>query len=309
MTTLSRQKIRFKLSLRAAPARGAARRCQKTALCQIPKAFAFLQKEKPKSTKKKESNFAAPHNKMNLHFKFFPAMRAKIFVAVSSFVWLKVNHSTCSQNLARCLQKTALCQIPKVFATRVQSICCRLLLRTACPVHQCLRIGAQLDKKSKGAASLRPKPHVAKSINFKFVGAKLAKNSLQALATRGPSVGCGLPPSKNDTFPNLKGFRILAKGKTQTNKKRGAASLRPKPHAAKSINFKFFSAARAKKIVASSHCVRPAALKTAFCQISKAFALLQKEKTKIERKGAQLRCAPNPMWQNQYTSNFLAQRE
>ena len=40
------KKIRCKLSLRAAQTLGAARRRQKTVLCKIPKAFAFLQKEK-----------------------------------------------------------------------------------------------------------------------------------------------------------------------------------------------------------------------------------------------------------------------
>ena len=66
-----------------------------------------------------------------------------------------------------------------------------------------------------------------------------------------------------------------------------AASLLPKPRAAKSINFKFVRANAGKKI----HCklslraaqalgaaCRPQ--KTAFCQISKVLAFLQKEKPK-----------------------------
>ena len=57
------KKIRCKLSLRAAQALGATRHLQKTALCQIPKAFALLQTKNPNRQKKQGRSFAAPHNK------------------------------------------------------------------------------------------------------------------------------------------------------------------------------------------------------------------------------------------------------
>ena len=98
-----------------------------------------------------------------------------------------------------------------------------------------------------------------------------AKNLLPTLALR------GLPPSKNGTLPNFKGFRIFTKGKPKPTQKKERSEAAP---LGKKI--------RCKILLRAAH--RPQ--KTALCQISKAFAFLQKEKPKPTPKGAQLCCAP-----------------
>ena len=108
----ARKKIRCKLSLRVAQALGAACHSQKTGLCQISKDFTLWQNEKPKSQKSRGRSFAAPQtpcgkiNKLQIYLRnASKKIRCKLSL-----------RSAFSQNLARRLQQTVFCQIPKTFA-------------------------------------------------------------------------------------------------------------------------------------------------------------------------------------------------
>ena len=205
---------------------------KKREFCQVPKTFALSQNEKPKSTKKKwgaASLRPEPHATKSINFKFVGATRTKRFVA----------SSCCARPLRevrpkRWVRRAAL---KKQHFAKFQRLSHFRKLKT------------QIDKNARGAQlccapNPMPQNKLTLQIFLRNAGKKICcKLSLRAAQ----ALGAARHPQKNGILPNSKRFHIFAKRKTQTNpnqpkKAGGAASLRPKPYAAKSINFKFFRA-------------------------------------------------------------------
>ena len=198
----------------------------KAALCQIPNAFAFLQNEKPKWTKKAGArrSRAPQKNKLTLQ-NFDQISEAKKFVA----------NSCC----AACRRQSGTLPNSKGFS------------------RFCKTENSNQPKKREGRSFAASKTPYSKINKIQFFQCKSDKKNVVGSFCARPKRWVRLATIKTAFCQIPNAFAFFQKKNPNRQKKRGAASLRLKPRAEKSINFKFVRATRAKKFVASSCFARP----------------------------------------------------